>query len=217
VSDRLLPELAHELRNPLNAVQGWVLLMKRQPGDPKVIAEGLAVIERNVRLQARVLTDFTDLAALEAGQLELEVQRVDATGALRTALAAVLAPGEQAAVEQGLPREAIEVLADPERVARMLEVMIRIAAGAGPGAVPPAVAIGTRGGGDGQGFCEVVVEGPAPGTGGTEGLAGGKLRAGTSLDFALARLLARTQRGELAAAPSDHGVRLTLSLPLAAP
>ena len=48
--DEFLGVVSHELRTPLYAVLGWSQLLRGSAaGDPKVLAKGLAVIDRNAR------------------------------------------------------------------------------------------------------------------------------------------------------------------------
>src|SRR5919206_446826 len=56
--DIFLATLSHELRTPLTPVLGWVNLLRTTGGpgsDPALLAQGLDAIERNARLQARLV------------------------------------------------------------------------------------------------------------------------------------------------------------------
>src|SRR5262245_56678272 len=55
---RLLNELSHRLRTPLQAVVGWCDLMKLQGGHEPAIAAGLEVIRRNARSQAQIIAEI---------------------------------------------------------------------------------------------------------------------------------------------------------------
>src|SRR4029077_5379901 len=48
--DRFLALLSHELRSPLNAMMGWVAVLKRGP-DHEQLARAVTTLERNVHLQ----------------------------------------------------------------------------------------------------------------------------------------------------------------------
>jgi signal transduction histidine kinase len=73
--DEFLAELAHELRNPLNAI-GWVRIARQAIHDKDKVAEGLAVIERNSVWLSRLVSDRLDVARIVTGKLELEVRPV---------------------------------------------------------------------------------------------------------------------------------------------
>ncbi|MGH7390366.1 MAG: ATP-binding protein [Candidatus Rokuibacteriota bacterium] len=70
--DDFLAVLSHELRTPLTAILGWVrmLLAGRVP-DARV-TEALAAIDRNTRVQARLIDDLLDISRIVAGKVELE-------------------------------------------------------------------------------------------------------------------------------------------------
>ncbi|HWL64152.1 MAG TPA: ATP-binding protein [Steroidobacteraceae bacterium] len=73
LKDEFLATLSHELRTPLNAVQGWTQLLLRGPSTAQQ-QEALVVIERNVRAQARIISDLLDMSRIVSGKVALEVQ-----------------------------------------------------------------------------------------------------------------------------------------------
>ncbi len=60
-----LSQLAHDLRNPLNAVLGWVALLKTGKLTPEKVTEALDVIERNVKAQAKLIDEAVAKARAE--------------------------------------------------------------------------------------------------------------------------------------------------------
>ncbi len=71
-----LATLSHELRTPLNAILGWVQILK-EGATAEDLAEGIPVIERNVRAQSQLIEDLLDMSAIEAGKVSLDMQPVD--------------------------------------------------------------------------------------------------------------------------------------------
>jgi PAS domain S-box-containing protein len=69
--------LSHELRTPLTAIAGWVHLLKDPTVAPDELAEGLIVIERNLRVQMQLIEDLLDMSRIEAGKITLDVQSLD--------------------------------------------------------------------------------------------------------------------------------------------
>lgn len=70
--DVFLATLSHELRTPLNAILGWsVMLRSATPAPTGDIAEGLAVIERNARIQSRLIEDVLDIGRILSGKFSL--------------------------------------------------------------------------------------------------------------------------------------------------
>ena len=71
-----LATLSHELRTPLNAILGWVQILKNG-ATADDLAEGVPIIERNVRAQAQLIEDLLDMSRIEAGKVNLDIQPVD--------------------------------------------------------------------------------------------------------------------------------------------
>jgi PAS domain S-box-containing protein len=71
-----LATLSHELRTPLNAILGWVQILKNG-ATAEDLAEGVPIIERNVRAQAQLIEDLLDMSRIEAGKVNLDIQPVD--------------------------------------------------------------------------------------------------------------------------------------------
>jgi PAS domain S-box-containing protein len=93
--DDFLATLSHELRTPLNAIVGWSRILRSGNVDPVDLEEGLAAIERNGQVQAQLIEDLLDISRITAGNLKLNVQRVDIAEVIEAALAAV-SPAAQA-------------------------------------------------------------------------------------------------------------------------
>jgi PAS domain S-box-containing protein len=90
--DDLLALVSHELRTPLSAILGWTQVLSRQAAGDAQLQHGLAVIERNTRLQARLVEDLLDVSRIGSGKLRLDVQRVDLANVVEAALE-VASPG----------------------------------------------------------------------------------------------------------------------------
>jgi PAS domain S-box-containing protein len=86
LKDEFVSTLSHELRTPLNAILGYAQLMGRDPSLSDDAAEGLAVIERNARVQAQIVEDILDVSRLVAGKMRLDVQPVDLPAVIAAAL-----------------------------------------------------------------------------------------------------------------------------------
>jgi signal transduction histidine kinase/CheY-like chemotaxis protein len=76
LKDEFLATLSHELRTPLNAMLGWTQILQRKTSRPEDVAEGLRVIERNARTQARLIEDLLEMSRIISGKIRLELQPV---------------------------------------------------------------------------------------------------------------------------------------------
>ena len=88
LKDEFLATLSHELRTPLNAILGWANLLRRQNSDGE-LGEGLAVIERNSRVQAQLIEDLLDMSRIISGKLRIDVQRVDVAEVIRASVESI--------------------------------------------------------------------------------------------------------------------------------
>ncbi|MES2596775.1 MAG: response regulator [Verrucomicrobiota bacterium] len=83
--DRFLAMLSHELRTPLSPIVHAVTLLEEIDCPPE-IREHIDTIQRNVRLEARLIDDLLDLARIRNGKLRLELQSVEVHEVLRQAI-----------------------------------------------------------------------------------------------------------------------------------
>jgi CheY-like chemotaxis protein len=76
--DAFVSAVSHELRAPLNAILGWVSILRQDQG-PRTIARGLDVIYRNCRRQSQMIEDLVSTGRVTAAKLALDGQSVDST------------------------------------------------------------------------------------------------------------------------------------------
>jgi signal transduction histidine kinase/CheY-like chemotaxis protein len=88
LKDEFVATMSHELRTPLNAIVGWSSILRRDHR-PESIKQGVEVIERNAKLQARMVEDLLDMSRILSGKLAMELQRTDLAGVIEAAMAAV--------------------------------------------------------------------------------------------------------------------------------
>ena len=118
LKDEFLANLSHELRTPINAILGWSQLLRPGDASPKDLAEGLDVIQRQARAQVRLIDDLLDMSRIISGKLRLDVRRVELTGVIEAALAAVrpAANAKKIRIQTVLDPLAGPVTGDPERL-----------------------------------------------------------------------------------------------------
>ena len=76
LKDEFLANVSHELRTPLNAIAGWAAILKLGRAAPEEIRSIGARIERNVRMQAKLVSDLLDLSRIMSGGLPLQLYAV---------------------------------------------------------------------------------------------------------------------------------------------
>ena len=84
--DEFLALVSHELRTPLSAILGWTQILKKRNAGNVEISHGLEVIERNTRLQVRLVDDLLDMSRIVAGKVRLDVQRVNLAAIVEAAI-----------------------------------------------------------------------------------------------------------------------------------
>ena len=88
--NQFLAIVSHELRTPITAILGWAQLLGRGTGDPDRVALALEVIERNARLQARLVEELVDYTrVVSANRLPLKAQAFPLAAAVKDAVDAV--------------------------------------------------------------------------------------------------------------------------------
>jgi signal transduction histidine kinase/AmiR/NasT family two-component response regulator len=88
LKDEFVATMSHELRTPLNAIVGWSSILRRDHR-PESVRQGVEVIERNAKLQARMVEDLLDMSRILSGKLAMELQRTDLSVVIEAAIAAV--------------------------------------------------------------------------------------------------------------------------------
>jgi signal transduction histidine kinase/CheY-like chemotaxis protein len=109
-----LASMSHELRTPLNAVIGFSDLMRTEPayGDSVTVpAEWVEHIHRSGQHLLGLINDVLDLAKIEAGRLDLSIERVDLAAAVIESVAGLrpLADRKRITVDTSIPPMVVEV------------------------------------------------------------------------------------------------------------
>jgi signal transduction histidine kinase len=81
--DRFLSVLSHELRTPLTPVLAAITFIENHFELPLAMREQIDMIRRNVETEARLVDDLMDLTRLARGEVELDLETIDAHAALR--------------------------------------------------------------------------------------------------------------------------------------
>ena len=119
--DEFLATLSHELRSPLNAMLGWIELLRLQIRDPAQQAHALAVIERNARAEVRIVDELLDMARLVTHRARIAREPVALDQVVTSAVDAIRTTAAAYAIAVHVDAEhAIEVMGDPVQLQRAL-------------------------------------------------------------------------------------------------
>jgi PAS domain S-box-containing protein len=128
--DEFLATLAHELRNPLAPIRSAVEIIRLSDLDHPDLHWAREVIERQVRVMARLLEDLLDVSRLSRQGLELRRERLKLSSVVEAALetSRPLIDARNHTLTLDLPPESIELEADPVRLAQVFSNLLNNAA-----------------------------------------------------------------------------------------
>ena len=122
IKDEFLANLSHEIRTPLNAILGWSQILKPGETPEAELTEGLEIIARNARTQAKLIDDLLDMSRIISGKMRLDVQRVDLPAVVDAAIESV----QPAAHAKGIKLQKVvdpiagPVTGDPSRLQQVV-------------------------------------------------------------------------------------------------
>jgi signal transduction histidine kinase len=212
---RFASELSHELRTPLARISGEAELALSRERTAYEYRSALHSVHRNAEQMTRTVEALVAAARHEA---DLHGPTSDVREAVAAALADARAGHPEARISSSVPPEPVRVAAETDLVAAMLQPLLDNAAQYAASSIDIAVRR--------QGtsvLVDVVDDGPGldeseldrifePGVRGSAAASGVE---GSGLGLSLARRLARSAGGDVAAVPGDSGGRFTLTLPVA--
>ena len=76
LKDEFLMTVSHELRTPLNAIHGWTRVLLAGGLDQERARAALDTIDRNARVQTRLVEDLLDASRSTTGKLRLDIRTV---------------------------------------------------------------------------------------------------------------------------------------------
>jgi signal transduction histidine kinase len=120
--DDFLAMVSHELRAPLTSIVGWVAMLRsgRVPADD--MAKVLASVERNVKLQTRLVDDLIDASRIVTGKLQCVSTELDLRSLVSDAVDAHRGAAEASGIllTVDVPREGVHYVGDPERLHQVM-------------------------------------------------------------------------------------------------
>ncbi len=124
MKSRFISTIAHEVRTPLNALTGLLMLLSRDQSEPlgPRQRETVGRIEKSTQMLIRLVNDLLDLSRLQARRMQIKLQEFDAAE-LIDAIAAGL---RQTASDKGVELrcdvagDLPKILSDPTKVAQVV-------------------------------------------------------------------------------------------------
>ena len=101
--DRFFAVLSHELRTPLTPILAWTQVLRREAESDRV-RHAADVIDRNARLQTRLVDDLLDINRIMQGKIDVRLRPLDVTDVLGAAIDGV----EESAERKGVRIDRIE-------------------------------------------------------------------------------------------------------------
>ncbi len=114
--------LAHELKAPLNAVEGYLNILRTTEAD-----QNLQMVERSiVRVDGmkKLIMDLLDLTRIESGQRERQIKRLDLYELAKASMELFAVDAERRGITVTLEGDGIELRADPGEAEIVLNNLI---------------------------------------------------------------------------------------------
>jgi hypothetical protein len=122
MKEEFLATVSHELRNPLNAIMGWVHLLRSGKLEAPKSSKALETIERNVHMQTALIDDILDVSRIMRGKINLTFRTVRVGAVVEAALAAVrpTADAKGVALEYEMAADSDEISGDADRLQQIV-------------------------------------------------------------------------------------------------
>ncbi|HEY6403629.1 MAG TPA: ATP-binding protein, partial [Blastocatellia bacterium] len=122
LKDEFLATVSHELRAPLNAIQGWVKLLRDGRLNQDETARALEIIERGARAQNRIISDLLDVSRIITDKLRLNARPVQLTAVVESAIESLrpAAAAKEIDIELILDDQAGLVAGDSDRLRQIV-------------------------------------------------------------------------------------------------
>jgi PAS domain S-box-containing protein len=122
LKDEFLATVSHELRAPLNAIHGWVKLLREGRLNQDETARALEIIERGARAQSRIITDLLDVSRIITDKLRLNARPIRLAVAIESAVESLrqAADAKGISIELDLDGQAGPVAGDSDRIRQIV-------------------------------------------------------------------------------------------------
>ena len=122
LKDDFLATLSHELRTPLSAILGWSRILRNRSAGDAETQRGLETIERNARVQTRLIEDLLDMSRISSGKVRMDVEAVAPAHFIKAAIETLrpVAHAKHIRLAVVLDPSAGPILGDPGRLQQVV-------------------------------------------------------------------------------------------------
>ncbi len=96
--DEFLAILSHELRSPLNPILGWAEILQSKKLDRETTNYALQTIERNAKLQTKLIEDLLDVSRIIQDKITLDLYPINLASTIESAVEMVQLLAEEKAI-----------------------------------------------------------------------------------------------------------------------
>ena len=120
--DEFLAMVSHELRTPLNVIVGWVAMLRSGKLKGEAASDGLERIERNAKLQQRLVEDLIDVSRIASGRMHVSARPMEFRPVIEDALRANVftAGAKRITIHAEYPCEPIKINGDSDRLQQVV-------------------------------------------------------------------------------------------------
>jgi PAS domain S-box-containing protein len=120
--DEFLASVSHELRTPLNAIVGWAALLRAGMLEPENHGQAIEVIDRNAKLQARLIEDLLDVSRIVSGNIRFEPRPIRLPEVIEAAVDSVRPSADEKKIELRVELDQATglVQGDPDRMQQVV-------------------------------------------------------------------------------------------------
>ncbi|MBD3881398.1 response regulator [Phormidium tenue FACHB-886] len=122
IKDEFLAIVSHELRSPLNSILGWANLLQTRSMNPATMSKAFQTIERNARLQNKLIDDILDISRIVQGKLQLTFQPVYLPPVINAVVEDIrpAAEAKRIQINTQLDAQLAPVMGDPDRLQQVV-------------------------------------------------------------------------------------------------
>ncbi|MBI4445055.1 MAG: response regulator [Acidobacteria bacterium] len=122
LKDEFLATLSHELRTPMTAVLGWAKILLSKDLSHSEQVRALEIIERNARVELRLIDDLLDISQIASGTFRLDTRPTDLVSVIEAAVESIRPAAQAKNIELHLTLHSLggRILGDAARLQQVV-------------------------------------------------------------------------------------------------